>query len=516
MAIFTLYSTANLSLSLVGVDAISNGNINVATASQIQASSGSYTLNLYGSFNYNAGSLSGGTLTGFDIFVSGSKSYELSGASYDLLTMIGYVSNSSGLLNYVLGGADQFNGSPQADTLNGFSGNDKLYGNGGNDALYGGDGNDWLQGDDGVDSLTGGLGNDIYMVNLLNNGGKAMLQDRITELASQGTDTLQLSATGNLGFITAAQVALAANLENLNASATGTNKLNLSGNAAANHLIGNAVANLIDGGSGADRMQGGDGNDVYVIDNRGDIVIETNTLSSGIDLLQSFIDYSLVDTDGTGTNGGNVENLRLMGTANLNATGNALNNLIYANSGNNIIAGGNGIDTVSYLYGATAGVSVRLAATTAQITGGSGNDVLTGIENLTGSSYNDILTGNGNNNVLTGGVGSDILFGGSGNDVFDFNALVEMGATIANADTILDFSTGDKIDLSTLDANTATTTNDPFSGFIANTAAFSTAGQLKFDRINHMLYGNTDTDTATEFAINLSGVNNLTSSDLIL
>jgi Ca2+-binding RTX toxin-like protein len=251
-----------------------------------------------------------------------------------------------------------------------------------------------------------------------------------------------------------------------------------------------------------------------VVDNTSDRVFEG--VGGGVDLVQTSISYSLIDTDGTGTNGGNVENLRLMGIAALNATGNGLNNLIYANSGNNLIDGGNANDTVSYLYGATTGVRVNLASVTPQATGGSGSDRLINVENLVGSNFNDSLTGNATSNVLTGGLGKDTLTGNGGNDIFDFNALAEMGVTSSTADVIADFNSGDKIDLSTLDANTTTSTNDAFTGFINNATVFSVAGQLKFNSIAHVLYGNTDADASAEFAIVLTGGGSLGVSAIIL
>ncbi|MNC73071.1 hypothetical protein D3C75_1242100 [compost metagenome] len=80
---------------------------------------------------------------------------------------------------------------------------------------------------------------------------------------------------------------------------------------------------------------------------------------------------------------------------------------------------------------------------------------------------------------------------------------------------ISDFVRGsDKIDLSTLDANTATTGNDSFREIIGNTSAFTSAGQLKV--ANGVLYGNTDADSAAEFAIQIVGLNSATTADFIL
>ena len=55
-----------------------------------------------------------------------------------------------------------------------------------------------------------------------------------------------------------------------------------------------------------------------------------------------------------------------------------------------LLTGGNGIDRVSYA-GAASAVTVSLAVTTAQTTGGSGTDTLATFENLTGSASGDTL-----------------------------------------------------------------------------------------------------------------------------
>ncbi len=358
-----------------------------------------------------------------------------------------------------------------------------------NNVIDGNSANNGINGGAGADSMRGGDGSDSYIVD---NTSDTVVE---TNAASAGgTDLIQASVS----------YGLPANTENLRL--TGTADLNAYGNGLDNRIEGNSGDNLINGGMGADRLIGGDGSDTYIVDNLADIVVETNPSGiGGIDAIQTTVSYKLA---------ANVENLRLLGSGALNATGNALNNRLEANSADNIISGGDGIDTVSYQYGATSGVIVRLAASGAsQATGGSGSDTLLGIENLTGSIYNDFLGGSNGNNVLAGGMGSDFLFGNGGNDVFVFNALGEMGSSIANADTIFDFKPGDKIDLSALDANTTTALNDAFSSFIAGSAAFTAPGQLKL--LDEMLYGNTDADTAAEFAISLIGVSNLTMLDII-
>jgi hypothetical protein len=200
-------------------------------------------------------------------------------------------------------------------------------------------------------------------------------------------------------------------------------------------------------------------------------------------------------------------------------------NLVKATSSNDTITGtGNLADTVSYETGATKGVTVNLALTSAQNTIGSGKDTITGIENLIGSKFNDKLKGDKNDNqlsgkagndVITGGLGADQLTGGSGSDKFVLTQAKDSGITLAAMDTITDFVRGkDTIDLSALDANTATKINNAFTGFIDATSTFTTAGQVKFD--NGILYGNTDKDASAEFAIALTGITTLSVTDLIL
>src|SRR6185369_6879453 len=100
---------------------------------------------------------------------------------------------------------------------------------------------------------------------------------------------------------------------------------------------------LLDAGAGNDTMIGGTGDDIYVVDAAGDIVTELT--NGGTDIVLAAISYSLADTDGAEANGGNVENLALLGVANIGGTGNALDNVIGGNSGANILSGGVGNDT---------------------------------------------------------------------------------------------------------------------------------------------------------------------------
>lgn len=301
---------------------------------------------------------------------------------------------------------------------------------------------------------------------------------------------------------------------------------NATGSAFADWLVGNALNNVLDGRAGADVMNGGNGSDTYYVDSSQDVVTETTAdlTKGGNDTVYSY--------SSAFTLGNNVENLRILAGGTANGTGNALNNNLYAGAGNNKLDGGAGSDLVSY-SNASSGVAINLGITTAQNTLGSGSDTLINIERVSGSNYSDFISGNSGANTLYGNAGNDIISGGKGNDVliggkgldqltggagadrFDFDALSDMGIGSLR-DVIKDFnlSASDKIDLSTLDANIATSgTNEAFK-FIGSSAFSSNAtGQLRFS--NGILYGSVDADQDAEFEIQLLGVSSFNSSALI-
>jgi Ca2+-binding RTX toxin-like protein len=347
------------------------------------------------------------------------------------------------------------------ENLTGSGFNDNLTGNAGSNVLDGGAGNDTLNGGSGADTMLGGYGSDLYTVD---NAGDVVTESNAA--AAGGIDTVNAlvdhtlgANVENLNLIAAGAVNGTGNtLDNLIYAGAGNNVLdgaggtdtvsyafagagvtvslatagaqatggsgsdtlisienltgsgfndNLTGNAGNNVLDGGAGNDTLNGGTGADTMLGGDGSDLYIVDHAGDVVTETNAAAAGgIDTVNALVDHTL---------GANVENLNLIAAGAVNGTGNALDNLIYAGAGNNIIDGAGGTDTVSYAF-AGAGVTVSLATAGAQATGGSGSDTLISIENLTGSGFNDNLTGNAGNNVLDGGAGSDFLNGATGAD----------------------------------------------------------------------------------------------------
>ncbi|MEO5972125.1 MAG: calcium-binding protein, partial [Sphingomicrobium sp.] len=115
-------------------------------------------------------------------------------------------------------------------------------------------------------------------------------------------------------------------------------------------------------------------------------------------------------------------------------------------------------------------VTVNLANLAAQNTGGAGIDTLSGIENLSGSAFNDTLSGSTLANVIAGGagldtiaggLGNDVLQGGTGSDIFRFDSLLNAAT---NVDTISDFAVPD---------DTLQLSGSIFSGIAAGTLGAS-------------------------------------------
>ena len=239
---------------------------------------------------------------GNDTVIS-SVSYSLAGRYVEILSLTG-----SGNINAT--------GNNQANTLNGNSGNNVLDGKG------------------GVDVMAGGGGNDTYYVD---NAG-----DNVVELDGQGNDTI----VSTVSYTLAGRY-----VETLDLSG---GNINGTGNKLANTIDGTAGDNIIDGGAGADRMVGHTGNDTYYVDNAGDNVVELD--GEGTDKVISTVSYTLA--------GRYVETLDLVGSGNVNATGNKLANLLDGNNGNNVLNGMLGNDTLSGKGGADTFVFDQALGTT--------------------------------------------------------------------------------------------------------------------------------------------------------
>lgn len=381
--------------------------------------------------------------------------------------------------------------------------------------LWGGDGNDRLSGGAGDNRLIGGAGNDVL------DGGA-------------GNDTAgYLDATKavrvNLGITTLQKTGGAGNdilisIENL----IGSNYADtLTGNGDANRLSGGAGNDRLDGGGGADWLEGGSGNDNYTVDQSDDVVIET--ANNGTDTVAASASFTLSD---------HVENLVLLGSADIDGSGNGQANRLTGNSGANRLDGGAGDDKIDGLGGAdvmtggdgddrftvddagdqvietsasggsdavSASVSFALGeyVESLMLTGwaaidGTGNEqdnVLTGNaagNAMSGHGGKDRLSGGDGSDWLSGGAGADSLTGGAGNDVFVFDFLGSAG----DKDMIRDFGDGhDRIaitravfDAFALDAAGALDA----SAFVAGKAATTPDQHLIYNAAKGALYYDAD------------------------
>ena len=118
-----------------------------------------------------------------------------------------------------------------------------------------------------------------------------------------------------------------------------------------------------------------------------------------------------------------MNTLTNVSTFNAVATGaaaslNSIDDNFIATPNDDYFDGGIENDTIDYNNSLKA-VIASLDYLIAQNTQGSGNDTLLNIENLIGSSFNDLLVGNAQDNIIKGNAGNDVLVGGQGNDLLD-------------------------------------------------------------------------------------------------
>jgi Ca2+-binding RTX toxin-like protein len=235
----------------------------------------------------------------------------------------------------------------------------------------------------------------------------------------------------------------------------------ITGTTGNDSLSGTAGNDTIDGLAGNDTIDGLGGADLMRGGAGNDTYVIDNVADSavelsgqGTDLVNAYISYTLE---------ANVENVFLRGGAMIDGTGNALNNRMEGN------------DAANKFYGL-------------------GGD--------------DILIGRG---------GADDLTGGAGNDIFDYNLVSDSRGT--SIDRILDFTQGqDKIDLSTIDADSTLSGNQAFR-FIGTDVFSGTAGDLRYD---HSTAGMTsvfvdiDGNRAADMVIHIDGTHLLGLTDFIL
>ena len=397
------------------------------------------------------------------------------------------------------GSYDTLNGLAGNDVLNGLLGNDSLNGGGGSDTMTGGDGSDIYYVDNigdvvtetNVLAITGGtdlvysylsaytleanvengrillttaanmtgntLDNVIYAGSGVNNidglGGSDTLSYQYATTSGLSGVTLNLSVLNGSGQSTASGISGADLIKGIE---------NIIGSNYNDTLTGNAGNNVLNGLLGADMLTGGLGNDTYYIDNIGDVVTETSTLLTEIDIVYSAVTYTL---------GANIENLVLIGAVAINGTGNALNNTLTGNAAANILSGLAGNDSLNGGLG------------TDKLIGGKGQD------NLTGGAGRDTFTFAAGDDGITAATLDKILDYAKGvvgtGDLIDYSANLTKGGN-ASAATVSQASINQSTGIATFASGSGTTLTDALNDITARfTAATNTAGEFACFKINN-------------------------------
>ncbi|MDY0870996.1 type I secretion C-terminal target domain-containing protein [Dongia rigui] len=361
---------------------------------------------------------------GNDLLAGGSGADTMAGGSG--IDMASYAESDVGVtVNLTLTGPQTSAGEASGDILSGIENlegsrfDDILTGDAGANTLIGGKGADTLAGGGGIDTADYAQSSECVTVDLTNNGNNA------------GGD-----AAGDV----------LSGIENLTGSAFADSLL---GDNNVNLLIGGAGNDYLKALAGNDTLRGGDGNDILAGGAGGDLIdggIGWDTASYAGSTAAVTIDLGLTTVQSSAGDGAGdrlVDIEAVIGSSfKDHLIGSVLDNAFEGGAGADVIEGGFGSDTAA--YGSSAvGVTVNLALLTAQISAGDASgDVLSGIENLTGSANADVLTGDAGENIIEGGAGADKINGGDGND-FAAYTNASVGVTVDLANLAAQVSAGD-------------------------------------------------------------------------
>ena len=301
-----------------------------------------------------------------------------------------------------------------------------------------------------------------YRLGVEVDGGKGSLKfDHLSQTFATTTTMADIVKTGTAGN----DVYNGLNGKDTLRGADGTDTIN-----------GGANSDTIEGGSGADKLNGGAGVDT--------IEYRRSTAGVYVDLQTGYVTGGHAKGDWTM----NFEN----------AVGSEYADTLHGSSGTNAMSGNGGSDTLDGRAGDDT------------LYGGTGND------KLTGGDGNDKLYGGDGSDRLIGAAGADQLSGGAAADVFVFLA---GNSTLSQMDVITDFviAQGDRLDISTIDANTLKGVVQDFV-FIGASAFHGLAGELRTELAGSstFVYGDTDGDKVADLAVQLTGALTLSVSAFVL
>jgi Ca2+-binding RTX toxin-like protein len=376
------------------------------------------------------------------------------------------------------GGDDTIDGLAGNDTIDGHWGNDMLSGSEGDDVLRGSDGDDRLDGGAGSDTLDGGAGHDTVVYGFWGASTAVVFTSTVdvnapssTQADGQGgTDTLIGVEEFNVAGGSAADTFVGGNerdfLEGWGGNDTltgGAGQDTFAFEPDSGPLGEDRVTDLEAGenlhfrylpldttvqsgdGSGLGRGQvavgaydaGSDTTRIYVgVDTvaGADLVVDlTGEYRAGDFIVSNDMHGNLVYSPGMSLVGGPGPD-NLFGGAGDDTIdgqggddslgGNDGNDLLLGGDGNDVLTGGAGADTLdggagngdmAGYWDSPVAVSVNLS--TGAMSGGTAEgDVLSNIENIGGSAFNDTLVGSATGNFIEAGDGNDLVQGLDGDD----------------------------------------------------------------------------------------------------
>ena len=197
----------------------------------------------------------------------------------------------------------------------------------------------------------------------------------------------------------------------------------LDGMAGDDIIIGGGGNDTLNGGGGNDYISAGDGNDIINGGSGGDR-IDGGEGNDTVDFSDSEEGITVNLTSGTAS-GGDAEGDRLTNIENIN--GSSFNDTFIGAAGVHVINGGAGFDTIDY-SASNEGITVDLSTNTVSGGNAEGNQI-SGIENIMGTEFDDILTGNSSDNSFGVVQVTDTINGGAGSDSVSYEDSIENGQT---------------------------------------------------------------------------------------
>jgi Ca2+-binding RTX toxin-like protein len=310
-----------------------------------------------------------------------------------------------------------------------------------------------------VGQYTGTSGDDVFT-------GTDLTLDGSTLDGLGGTDTLQAQLAGHAATVALTSIekitAILSADTTLNVNGTGVNAVSVVGNGHTLGYIGEKVDSfsLLSTGGGVVATMNGTGSSSDHLNVNVATGISTSFTATGVENFTVDLGESAI--------------LLLSATAvqansvSVTLTGGALGAASTFNLDTSPALSSSNVDGSAFAGNLILALGASGSASNATLTGGAGNDILSGAAD---ASHASTLYGGGGDDTLNASAGLDLLTGGPGNDVFHFGSGSGAPTDLATGivDTLLDFSPGDQLEFA--GTGTFSITVDPSLNLAATVAA---------------------------------------------